>query len=128
MFYYKSPNFQVSVIDDKKYETLLPDGSVEITEDEANFLRSPPSKFHTLNNDGTEWKLTPENQALKDVNDVEVLRLDEFEQERELSGLNGVTVQQANNWIDGQIDPVMDLDELKTACKKVFKKIAVFML
>jgi len=42
MPYFKDSNNQVHFLDDAKFAYLLPDGSVEITEQEADELRNPP--------------------------------------------------------------------------------------
>jgi hypothetical protein len=42
MPYYKSPDNKVHYLDDEKFKHLLPVGSVQITEEEAEELNAPP--------------------------------------------------------------------------------------
>ena len=45
MKYYKDINNNIHYLDDAKFAYLLPDGSVEITEQEAEELRNPPEQI-----------------------------------------------------------------------------------
>lgn len=102
---------------------------VEI-EDELNNLRE--LGFFVWKWDGSDVVANPAlataQQEHQDEHQDEQDREDAYRQEQETSGLMGITVDQVKTWIDSQIDPAADLDQLKAACKKVFKKIAVFLV
>lgn len=128
MIYYKDDKNNVHRLDDKKFESMLPAGSVEISKEEADFLRNPPSEHHTLTEDGTEWKITPENQALKNANKNESIRLDVIKTEQESSGLKGITVDQAKTYINNEISGMSLSDPDKLILARVLRKMAVYLL
>lgn len=43
-------------------------------------------------------------------------------------GLNGITLAQAEDYIDNQINGVTDIDSLKIAIKKVLKKLTIILI
>jgi len=114
----------------------IPDGWIDVTGTPCG-IGNPvadgtpvqkPSAYHTLKDDRTGWELTTENGDRELADETEKARIIEFNNERESSGLKEITADQAKTWVDDQIDSARDLDELKTACKKVFKKIVIFLI
>ena len=87
-----------------------------------------PSPLHTVNAGHTDWEITAEDQAVLDAAVAEDLRQTEYNQGKQNSGLKGLTLAQAETWIDNQVDPVQNLAEAKVMLKNVFKKIAAFLV
>jgi hypothetical protein len=127
MKYYKDVENSIHVIEDQASPTILPEGCTEISKQEADEL-IPASRYHTVKPDGTGCEITPENQILKEADEIEITRVSEVESEKETSGIKKITVVQAHNKIDQIFDEATTVAELKASTKIVLKKMIPFIL
>lgn len=68
-------------------------------------------------------------QWVPDVDsDDEDARQEELELEKEASGLKQVTVTQARNWIDQQLDAASTVAQTREAIRKILHKMVVHIL
>ena len=110
----------------------VPEGAVEITLERYRELigsgkhvdigpsglpEVKPTAWHTLNEDGTKWEVTPENQTAKDALYADHDRRVEIRDEKEAAGLKNISLQEAYDFI-GRTDDI----------KLILKKMIPYIL
>lgn len=88
----------------------------------------PPTTYHTVMPDNSDWELTAENAVQKEADEIEASRIAGIEQEKELSGLKKVTVAQAHAKIDQMFMDKTTIAQLRTATVRAFKLLSTFVL